>query len=314
MGGADRRGGGGMMVAYADIELRGELTHNAPLARMTSWRVGGPARQLYRPADRDDLLVFLDSLPADEPLLWLGLGSNLLIRDGGFPGTVIATQGRLNGIRREGKTRVVVEAGVSCAKLARYCARADLVGGEFFAGIPGTLGGALAMNAGAFGGETWDRVVSVETVDQAGRVQRLEASDFEVGYRRVALSAGHWFLSATIELQAGDGDQSRAQIRELLDKRAKTQPTSLPSCGSVFRNPEGDHAARLIESAGLKGFRMGGAEVSDKHANFIVNRGGATAADIEAVILHVAETVTREHGVLLEPEVRVVGVAAEARS
>lgn len=286
---------------------RGELAQNASLAKYTSWKIGGPAKQLFLPADREDLLQFMADLPADEPLLWLGLGSNLLIRDGGFPGTVILTQGRVKSLEARDGQRIYAEAGVSCGKIARFAAKNELGGAEFFSGIPGTFGGALAMNAGAFGGETWNSVESVELVDRKGEVQSLQATEFETDYRWVRLPAEHWFLSATLLLKDGDGNASREMIRDFLNLRATTQPTNQPSCGSVFRNPEGQHAAVLIEAAGLKGYRVGGAQVSNKHANFIVNLGDASAADVEAVILHVAEAVVREHGVLLEPEVRIVG-------
>jgi UDP-N-acetylmuramate dehydrogenase len=298
-----------MMTAPADMPLRGDLLPNEPLVRYTSWRVGGPARQLYRPADAEDLAVFLASLPADEPLLWLGLGSNLLVRDGGFPGTVIATQGRLNDIRVHGN-RVTAEAGAACAHVARLTARMGLTGAAFLAGIPGTMGGALAMNAGAFGGETWQQVMSVRTIDRHGEIRQRFPADFEIAYRHVHGPEGEWFLSCELQLEPGDAAAEQAAIRELLDKRAASQPTGLPSGGSTFRNPPGDHAARLIERAGLKGCRIGGAEVSGKHANFIINTGDATAADIEQLIEHVQHKVRDAFGVALVREVHIVGVPA----
>jgi UDP-N-acetylmuramate dehydrogenase len=298
-----------MMVAPRQAMLRGELRRDEPLQRYNTWRVGGPARCMYLPANADDLAVFLASLPADEPLLWLGLGSNLLIRDGGFAGTVILLQGRLNGLRIDGD-RVWVEAGVSCAKVARACARAGLLGAAFLAGIPGTMGGALAMNAGAFGGETWNIVRSVTTVDRAGRVRQRTPDEYRVGYRQVVRPAEEWFVDCTLQLDCGDGAAEQDAIRALLARRAATQPTGLPSCGSTFRNPPGDHAARLIEACGLKGFRIGGAEVSPKHANFIINTGNASAADIEALIGHIQRTVQDRFGVALQAEVHTVGEPA----
>ncbi|WP_428608185.1 UDP-N-acetylmuramate dehydrogenase [Sedimenticola sp.] len=294
--------------------LRGERRFNEPLARFTTWRVGGPARQFYRPADSADLLQFLASLPEDEPLLWLGLGSNLLIRDGGFAGTVIATQGRLDGMDLVTANELRVEAGVSCAQVARFAARQGLCGVEFLTGIPGTFGGALAMNAGAFGGETWTQVTAVETVDRTGRLHRRSPSDFKVSYRHVERPGEEWFLAATLRLEPGDVSESQRQIRELLERRNRSQPIGLPSCGSVFRNPPGDFAARLIEAAGLKGAVMGGAQVSEKHANFIINRGDATAADIEAMIRQVKERVKATSGVELITEVHIVGDAAGGNS
>jgi UDP-N-acetylmuramate dehydrogenase len=289
--------------------LRGELLYDEPMSRHTSWRVGGPAARFYRPADARDLAAFLATLPAGEPLLWVGLGSNLLVRDGGFRGTVICTQGRLDGLERTDARRVRAGAGVACAKVARFAARAGLCGAEFLAGIPGTMGGALAMNAGAFGGETWQRVVRVETVDRAGRIRERGREHYRIGYRELRGPDGEWFLAAHLELESGDAAAAQARIRELLERRSGTQPIGEPSCGSVFRNPEGDHAARLIEAAGLKGVRAGGAEVSGKHANFIVNTGQATAADIERLIDVVRDRVERASGVRLKAEVHIVGEA-----
>jgi len=299
-----------MAAALNEPGLRGELLLDEPLARHTSWRVGGPARRFYRPADRDDLVAFLRGLPADEPLLWLGLGSNLLVRDGGFAGTVVATSGRLNALRLLGADRLYGEAGVACAHVARLAVRNGGVGLEFLAGIPGTLGGALAMNAGAFGGETWRCVVEVDTVDRAGVVRTRGPGDFVVGYREVRGPAGEWFLSAVLRFEAGDTAGAQQRVKQLLERRAATQPTSQPSGGSTFRNPPGDFAARLIEAAGLKGLTIGGAQVSEKHANFIVNLGGATAADIEALIAEVAARVKSVHGIALQAEVHTVGESA----
>ncbi|MCG6943035.1 MAG: UDP-N-acetylmuramate dehydrogenase [Thiohalocapsa sp.] len=294
-------------AAHPPTALRGELRRDEPLARHTTWRVGGPAARLYRPADRADLLAFLGSLPADEPLLWLGLGSNLLIADTGWPGTVIETQGCLTDMAVVAPGRLRFEAGVSCAKAARFATRQGLVGIEFLAGIPGTMGGALAMNAGAWGGETWPHVALVRTVDRAGSVRERGPQDFEVGYRHVVIPPGEWFLEAEMTLESGDTEAAQARIKALLERRAATQPTGLPSCGSVFRNPPDGHAARLIEACGLKGLRFGGAEVSPKHANFIINTGNASARDIARLIDHVQAEVERRHGVRLIPEVRRVG-------
>lgn len=296
-----------MMPALNQQILRGEMRLDEPLSRHTSWRVGGPARCFYRPADREDLLLFLHQLDADEPLHWLGLGSNLLVRDGGISGTVIATKGTLAGCEWRSDKTLYVEAGVSCAKVARVAARAGLCGVEFLAGIPGTLGGALAMNAGAFGGETWETVRWVETVDRYGEVRRRAPTDFDIGYRHVNGPAGEWFLSAELALEMGDTAAAQQQIKQLLERRAATQPTSQPSCGSVFRNPPGDYAARLIEAAGLKGKQIGGAQVSQKHANFIINTGAATADDIERLISVVQQEVEKLSGVVLVTEVHRIG-------
>ncbi len=287
--------------------LRGTLLHDEPLARHTSWRIGGPARCYYEPHDIDDLAEFLHDLPPAEPVFWLGLGSNLLVRDGGVQGTVIATFRALGEMERLDATRLRVEAGVACPQVARFCSQQGLCGVEFLAGIPGTLGGALAMNAGAFGGETWSYVESVETLNRHGDRHTRTPHDYRIGYRSVEGPEGEWFVAAVLTLKRGDSSELSERIRHLLDKRKATQPLNLPSCGSVFRNPPGDHAARLIESTGLKGLRIGDACVSEKHANFIVNLGAARAADVEALIAQVMERVEVAHGVRLVPEVRIVG-------
>ena len=288
-------------------ELRGELRENEPLARHTSWRVGGPARRFYRPADIEDLAEFLRQLDHGEPLLWLGLGSNLLVDDAGFAGTVIQTLGVLKGLEVAGERGLYSEAGVASAQVARFATRHDLVGIEFLAGIPGTIGGALAMNAGAWGGEIWPSVAWVRTIDRQGQIRTRGPEDFVVGYRDVQGPPGEWFIACELHLAPGDGAAAQARIAELLAARARSQPIGLPSCGSVFRNPVGDHAARLIEGAGLKGRRIGGAEVSAKHANFIINTGGASARDIWALMRLVQAEVERTAGVRLVPEVRQVG-------
>jgi UDP-N-acetylmuramate dehydrogenase len=291
----------------AAISPTGELRYNEPLSHHTTWRVGGPARRFYKPADSADLIRFLQNLPPDEPLLWLGLGSNLLVRDGGFDGTVIATQGALNGLELQEDELLRVESGAACARVARFAARNGLCGAEFLAGIPGTMGGALAMNAGAFGGETWEQVTAVETVDRRGNVRARGPEEFEIGYRHVQRPEGEWFLAAFLKLRSGDGDAALQEIQLLLEKRALTQPVGLPSCGSVFRNPPGDHAARLIEAAGLKDFHIGGACVSKKHANFIINTGAATAGEIEELINTVRDRVEAASGIRLQTEVHIVG-------
>lgn len=287
------------------MSFRGELKFNEPMAKYTSWRVGGPAERFYRPADLQDLVEFFTSLDEAEPVFWFGLGSNLLVRDKGIKGTVIATSGLLNDMKMHGEL-IRAEAGVACAKVARFAARHNRVDAEFLAGIPGTMGGALAMNAGAFGGETWDVVEKVETLSRQGVHTRLK-NEFEIAYRSVKGLHKEWFISAYLKLPQGDGEASKEKIRGLLKKRADTQPTSLPNAGSVFKNPENDHAARLIETCGLKGLHNGGAQVSEKHANFIINKDNATARDIEELIEQVASKVEKETGIQLHPEVRIVG-------
>ncbi|HZW25031.1 MAG TPA: UDP-N-acetylmuramate dehydrogenase [Gallionella sp.] len=292
--------------------LRGELRFDVPMRKHTSWRAGGVARRMYRPADLDDLLAFLRTLPEDEPLVAVGLGSNLLVRDGGLRGTVLLMHGALTELRLATDGTIYVEAGVAGAKLARFASLHNLRGAEFFAGIPGTVGGMLAMNAGCYGNETWERVSQVRTVTRRGELLERTPQDYAIAYRHVALreAAEEWFVSATMKFEQGDGEAARQQIKELLSKRIASQPLNLPNAGSVFRNPPNDFAARLIQQCGLKGKRIGGAQVSEKHANFIVNVGDATAADIENLINEVRATVAAQTGVQLHPEVRIIGEAA----
>jgi UDP-N-acetylmuramate dehydrogenase len=287
-----------------DLEAR--VLRNEPMAKHTSWHVGGPADLFFTPLDVTDTAAFLQKLTPDAPILWIGLGSNLLVRDGGIRGAVIDTHGVFEELERLSDNEVWCGSGVACAKLAKQCIKWGLGPAEFFAGIPGTVGGALAMNAGAFGGETWRHVLSVATLDRAGVRRERPASDYQVGYRHVVGPANEWFLGARLRFEVRP-DVSAEDIRLLLARRKATQPIGQWSCGSVFTNPPGDHAARLIDTAGLKGFHIGGARVSEMHANFIVNDGSATAADIEQLIDHVMTTVERTHGVRLRPEVRVVG-------
>jgi UDP-N-acetylmuramate dehydrogenase len=295
--------------------LRGRLTHDEPMCRHVSWRAGGKADHAYLPADLDDLCAFMATVDRDEPVYFVGLGSNLLVRDGGLRGTVVFTHGALRSLTLEGETadaEIYAEAGVASPKVARFAAVHDLEGGEFLAGIPGTVGGALAMNAGCYGSETWDVVTRVRTIDRDGRLWVRDPGEYSIGYRHVAPfdERREHFVAAWFRFVHGSGQQSRQTIKELLAKRIASQPLSEPNAGSVFRNPAGDHAARLIESCGLKGRRIGGAEISRKHANFIVNKGDASAADIEQLISLVRRTVNLETGVNLEPEIRIVGDAA----
>lgn len=293
--------------------LRGNLRQDVDMSRYTSWRAGGVAERMYQPADLADLAAFLRSLPAAEPLLVVGLGSNLLVRDGGLRGTVLLLHAALEELRMETGGTLYAQAGVPGAKLARYAALHQLGGAEFFTGIPGTLGGMLAMNAGCYGSETWEKVARVQVIDRHGVLYERSAADYEIGYRHVALRPDcmphteEFFVGAWLKLPAGNEATARAAIKALLAKRIASQPLNLPNAGSVFRNPPGDHAARLIEACGLKGRQIGGARVSEKHANFIVNVGGASAADIENLITAVQATVEMKTAVKLRPEVRIVG-------
>jgi UDP-N-acetylmuramate dehydrogenase len=299
-----------MMALDMGRQFAGKLLLNEPLARYTTWRVGGPADRLYKPQDLNDLVLFIKQLPDNEPLFWLGLGSNLLIRDGGIRGTVISTQGLLNEMSLMPSGHVRAEAGVTCAKVARFCSANLLQGAEFLAGIPGTIGGAVAMNAGAFGAETWDKVAAVETIDRQGRLHVRKPAEFKVAYRSVEGLQDKWIVAVHLHLEPvspGKQDEIKQNIKALLAERNEKQPIGQASCGSVFRNPEGDHAARLIEATGLKGLCQGGACVSEKHANFIINTGAATARDIEVLVNKVAEEVYKAQGIKLHREVRIVG-------
>ncbi len=289
-------------------DFAARVLYDEPMSKHTSWHVGGPADMFFKPVDVADVSAFLRSIAPQTPVLWIGLGSNLLVRDGGIRGAVIETHGALGHLERVSPTVIEAGAGVPCAKLAKQCIKWGLGPAEFFAGIPGTLGGALAMNAGAFGGETWPHVVSVTTMDRNGTVHQRQASEYRYGYRHVD-GPHDWFLGARLQFALQPG-VSGDDIRALLARRKATQPIGEWSCGSVFTNPPGNHAAHLIERAGLKGQRIGGARVSEMHANFIVNDGTACARDIESLIEYVQATVQRTHGVALTTEVRMVGEPA----
>jgi UDP-N-acetylmuramate dehydrogenase len=301
-------------IDRSGVALRGSLRLNEPMGKHVSWRAGGAAAQAYTPADRADLAAFLATLPKGEPVYFVGLGSNLLVRDGGYRGTIVLMHSPHGAMRVEGDL-IYAEASVACPKVARLAAMHGFEGAEFLAGVPGTVGGALAMNAGCYGSETWDVVAKALTVSRAGKMSEHKPADFGVGYRRVELLGSklgedEWFLAGWLRFRSGDERRARARIKELLAKRIEEQPLELPNAGSVFRNPPGDHAARLIEACGLKGHEIGGARISEKHANFIVNpKGKAHAADIEALIEHARDAVRRRFGVELVLEVRIIGEA-----
>ena len=289
--------------------LRGTMRQQVDMSRYVSWRAGGVAERMYQPADIADLQLFLRNLPPDEPLYALGLGSNLLVRDGGLKGTVLLLHGVLSELHVENHGEIYTEAGVPGAKLARFAALHDLSGAAFFAGIPGTVGGMLSMNAGCYGSQTWEKVSKVMTVNRRGEANIRSPADYEIGYRQVALHDGEeeWFVAAWLKFERGNENDARQEIRALLRKRIASQPLNLPNAGSVFRNPPSDHAARLIEQCGLKGKRIGAAQVSEKHANFIVNSGNASATNIEQLINQVQATVEQRTGISLFCEVRIVG-------
>lgn len=309
-----------------EISLHGEMRYQEPMRRHTSWHAGGYAQRAYVPFDLADLSRFLRGHPTGEAITMIGLGSNVLIRDGGLRGTTVLLHRALSETRfsaaPDGGGVIYAEAGVAAPKLAKFAAQRKLDGAEFFAGIPGTIGGAIAMNAGCYGAETWDFIGSVTTVDRLGRLRERGLEDYEIGYRSVKLNAGdasrpeiesgddqmlEWFVAAHFAFGPGETAASERKIKELLDRRLATQPVGQPNAGSVFRNPNGHHAARLIESCGLKGLTIGGAQVSTKHANFIVNLGTASAADIENLIEKVQSVVKQQQGIEMEREIRIIG-------
>jgi UDP-N-acetylmuramate dehydrogenase len=302
---------------FTMTNLRGEMRNDVAMSRHTSWRAGGVARHLYRPADLADLQKFLQQVSANESLFAVGLGSNLLVRDGGLQGTVLLMHAALSELRMDGDV-IYAQAGVPGAKLARFAATNNLCGAEFFAGIPGTLGGMLAMNAGCYGSETWQKVERVQVMTRRGELLERTPQEYEIGYRHVqkhevldAHAQEEFFVGAWLKFASGDVEAARREIKTLMDKRSASQPLQLPNAGSVFRNPQGNHAAKLIEGCGLKGKRIGGAQVSEKHSNFIVNVGDATAADIENLIQEVRATVLQQTGIDLHPEVKIIGEYAK---
>ena len=294
-------------MTKASTQAKSQLLKNEPLARYTSWRVGGRADHVFITESLSELQAFLQTLDHAEPITFMGLGSNLLVRDGGVRGTVVVMHQALNDLRMDGQY-IYAEAGVTCGKLARFSANNAKEGAEFMAGIPGTVGGALAMNAGCYGSETWNIVHQVLTIDRNGMTHVRNVAEFIASYRHVEMPVpNEWFLGAWFQLEVGDVNESLKKIKNLLATRLASQPLNLPSAGSTFRNPHGDFAARLIEASGLKGYQIGGAQVSPKHANFIVNVGNCSALDIELLIRHMKDTVLEKQGVVLQQEVRVIG-------
>jgi len=270
--------------------------------------VGGPARWFFRPENQDALCAAMLCIPTGIALLPLGRGSNLLPPDTGFDGVVLDLS-NLNHIQVYEST-LTAECGVRMSRVSRICADHGLTGLEFMATVPGDVGGGVVMNAGAFGQQVADCLTRIRVVRRDGEVQELQASQLEMSYRHTRLPHGSLVVSAEFTLQQGDGEAVRENIRQMRSRRSLTQPLELPNCGSVFKNPPGDHAARLIEAAGLKGHRIGGASISAKHANFIVNDNEASSGDVLALIRLAQSTVKKQFGVNLEPEVRMLGESA----
>ncbi|MCP4491070.1 MAG: UDP-N-acetylmuramate dehydrogenase [Gammaproteobacteria bacterium] len=294
------------MNAVEQDKLRGQLRRDEPMSKHTSWRVGGFADSYYIPADLEDLQYFLSTLDAATPITWVGLGSNMLVRDGGIRGVVIAPLGGLKRLEIVEPGLVYAQCGLSSSRLAKFCQKKGLTGADYLAGIPGTVGGALAMNAGAFGHETWNLVERVTMINRQGELIERNADEFETGYRQVQLPDHEWFVAVLLRLSEAKSAEDR-EIRQLLQKRNDSQPIGLPSCGSVFKNPPGKHAAKLIETAGLKGHCIGAACISEKHANFIISNAQTRACEIEELIAFIQQAVEQKLDALLETEVRIVG-------
>jgi UDP-N-acetylmuramate dehydrogenase len=293
-------------------KVRGKLVANEPLADQTWFRVGGPAEILFRPADDDDLGVFLAGCPADIPITILGVASNTLIRDGGIPGVVIKLGPAFARIKTEGAT---ITAGAACIDLnvARAAEAANIAGLEFLAGIPGTIGGGLRMNAGAYGSEFKNIIVSADGYDRQGKRHTLTNTDMGFSYRHSEAPTNMIFVSAMMQGQAGDADAIHTKMQEIQKSRADTQPIREKTGGSTFANPDGRKAWQLIEGAGCRGLTNGQAEMSDKHCNFLINTGNATAAEIEALGEEVRRRVQDKFGVELRWEIRRIGVTLDER-
>ena len=303
-----------MFLDLDTMGLQGELRTQEPMSRHTSWKTGGNADYYYIASDINDLAKFISKLPASTPITWIGLGSNLLVRDGGVSGVVVSVVGLLNELKKINETDIFIGAGVSCVKAAHFSAKHGLEGIEFLAGIPGTIGGALAMNAGAYGGEIWSYIKEVETINRKGKREIFEKNKFDINYRSVSISENEWFIACKMKLEISTRTVVNDRIKKMLSERADGQPLGKLSCGSVFRNPTNQHAAKLIELCGLKGKKVGGAVISDKHSNFIINTGNATSLDIEQLIEFIQACVYEKYDIKLIPEVRIIGESNKGES
>ena len=285
--------------------LRGRLRENVSLKDYNTWKVGGKAEYFYEPIDLEDLKLFLELLE-NTPIILLGNGSNVLIRDGGIEGCVICLKKTLNNYSFKDE-EYIFEAGLSCMKMAQITARENYAGLEFLCGIPGSLGGALAMNAGCYGGNIWDYVSTVSLINNHGEITRKNKNDFIIGYRNTNLKENNFFISAVFKLKKNKNKNSLEKIKVLLQDRRLKQPTGMLSCGSVFKNPHNLHAAKLIEAIGLKGYKIGGAYISKKHANFIISDKLTKSSDIEKLINFTKKQVLEKKEVVLETEVKFIG-------
>ena len=294
------------MLKSITQEFEDDCSCDESMAKHTSWNIGGCADLFYSPKSREDLVSFLSSIDPNLSITWIGKGTNILVRDGGIRGVVISTKSFLKVIEKTSEYLYKVEAGVACVELALFCQKNGIGPAAFFSGIPGSIGGALTMNAGSFGMETWDVVKEVEVINETGDISFLEKESFDIAYRTVTFPFKLWFLSCSMSLSS-DEQTTKDHLIELRDQRIRTQPLSEDTCGSVFKNPPGNFAGALIEESGLKGFKIGAASISEQHANFIVNEGGATADDIENLIKHTRQVVKKNYDIDLQPEVRIIG-------
>ncbi|MEM8852909.1 MAG: UDP-N-acetylmuramate dehydrogenase [Pseudomonadota bacterium] len=295
-------------AAFAAAGLRGRLESNRPLAEMTWFRVGGPAQLLFTPADEADLAAFLKARPSEVPLTILGLASNTLVRDGGIPGAVVRLSPRGFGYARADGMRLTVGAAIPDVMAARAAAEAGIDGLAFYRGIPGSIGGALTMNAGAYGSETKDCLVSARAMDRLGNVITLKNEDFGFSYRQSNVPVGLIFTEATFEGVPGDREAILKAMDLITEKREETQPIRSRTGGSTFKNPEGHKAWQLIDAAGCRGLTVGGAQMSELHCNFMLNLGNATADDLERLGETVRGRVRDTSGVSLEWEIKRTGV------
>ena len=297
------------MLKNMTQEFEDDCSCDESMAKHTSWGIGGCADLFYSPKSREDLVSFLSGIDPNLPITWIGKGTNILVRDAGIRGVVISTKSFLKEIEKTSKYLYKVEAGVACVELALFCQKKGIGPAAFFSGIPGSIGGALTMNAGSFGMETWDLVKEVEVINEKGDISFLEKESFDIAYRTVTFPFRLWFLSCSMSLSS-DEQTTKDNLIELRNQRIRTQPLSENTCGSVFKNPPGNYAGALIEGSGLKGFKIGSASISEQHANFIVNEGGATARDIENLIKHTRQAVREKFDIDLQPEVRIIGEAS----
>jgi UDP-N-acetylmuramate dehydrogenase len=293
--------------------LQGRLKANASLSDITWFRVGGPAQLLFTPADEADLAYFLKNIPSNLPVSVIGLGSNLLVRDGGIPGVVIRLGRGFGQIEIEENNCLRAGTAVPDVKVSRAAADAGIAGLAFYRGIPGGVGGALAMNGGAHGRETCEVLVEAHAVDRAGNIHVLSVGDMKYSYRHCGVPADYIFTQALFQGEAGDRAQILAEMEEIADYREQAQPIKARTGGSTFKNPPGESAWKLIDAAGCRGLSVGGAKVSEKHCNFLINEGGASGADLEELGETVRARVKDTSGIELEWEIRRLGVMANGK-